>query len=631
MRSHLIAACLICGLASPLLAQVPNTLSPSEVRSGWKLLFDGKTTNGWRNFKSDGITDGWVVENDELIRKEKGAKDILTVDQYDAFELLLEYKISDGGNSGLMFHVTEEANTPWQTGPEVQIQDNVNGHDPQKAGWLYQLYSPRPVPFTDQIPDATRPVGEWNQIYLRISPEQCEIDMNGVRYATFQKGNKDWDARVAESKFSKFPLFGKPTKGHICLQDHGNLVSFRNIKIRELKSGEPVPEPIDGTLPVGVEPAFPNVKWEGWSPEDEQGREQTFRPIYLTHAGDGSNRLFVAEQNGSIYSLPADPTATEAKRILDIRDRVKYSDRQNEEGLLGLAFHPQFKTNGQLFVYYTREDDAHTSVVSRFKADPKTGIADPASEQVLMTIDQPYWNHNGGTIAFGPDGYLYIALGDGGSGNDPHGNAQNVEVLLGSILRIDVDHHDEGLAYAIPKDNPFVNSPFANAEKARKEIYAYGVRNIWRMAFDRETGLLWAGDVGQNLWEEIDIITKGGNYGWNLREGHHVFGSVSSDDRMDLIEPVWEYDHQIGKSITGGTVYRGSKVPELIGKYLYADYVTGKIWALNYDTAAKKVLSNEAIPTDKLPVITFGEDESGEVYFGVVTNTGRGIYRFVRK
>ncbi len=626
MHRFVTAVCLTCCTWGTLPAAEPNTLSPSEARSGWQLLFDGQNKEGWRNYKKETISDGWVVEDGALTRKNKGAGDIITEKQYDSFELLLEYKISDAGNSGLMFHVTEEADTPWQTGPEIQIQDNVNGHDPQKAGWLYQLYQPGNIPFTDIIPDATRPVGEWNQIYLRVTPQQCEIDMNGVRYATFVKGSKDWDERVAKSKFSKFPLFGKPTKGHICLQDHNDLVAYRNIKIRELPADGSVPEPIDGTLKVSVEPAFPDVQWEGWSPEDEQGRDQSFRPIFMTHAGDGSNRLFVAEQTGMIYSLPADPAAKEAKRVLDIRDRVKYSDRQNEEGLLGLAFHPKFKTNGHLYLYYTRKDDAHTSVVSRFTANPKTGIADPASEQVILSIDQPFWNHNGGTIAFGPEGYLYIALGDGGSGNDPYRNAQNLSVLLGSILRIDVDHQDAGLAYAIPKDNPFVGQ-----EGARGEIYAYGVRNIWRMAFDRQTGHLWAGDVGQNLWEEIDIITKGGNYGWNLREGHHVFGSESTEGRTDLIEPIWEYDHQVGKSITGGTVYRGSRIPELAGKYIYADYVTGKIWALNYDEANGKVLSNEAIPTDKLPVITFGEDEAGEVYFGVVTNTGRGIYRFKKQ
>ncbi|MCA8993061.1 MAG: PQQ-dependent sugar dehydrogenase [Planctomycetaceae bacterium] len=421
-------------------------------------------------------------------------------------------------------------------------------------------------------------------------------------------------------------MFGKAEKGHICLQDHGNLVAFRNIKIRELPDSGEAPEPIDGTLDLGVEVAFPNLEWEGWSPEDERGRAQTFRPIFITHAGDGTNNLYVAEQNGLLYSFPAEKSAKKAKLLLDITERVKYSDRQNEEGLLGMAFHPNFKENGYLFVYYTLEDDAHTSVVSRFTFDKASGKFAADSEKEFMRIDQPFWNHNGGTIAFGPEGCLYIALGDGGSGNDPYNNAQNLSVLLGSVLRIDVNKASGDKPYSIPADNPFVGK-----EGAQPEIYAYGFRNIWRMAFDRETGHLWAGDVGQNLWEEIDIITKGGNYGWNLREGFHTFSNQSSSSRGDLIAPVWEYDHQVGKSITGGGVYRGKAIPELAGKYVYADYVSGKIYALHYDEAAKKVVSNESIPSNKMPVITFGDDAAGEMYFGIVTGDGKGIYRFVKK
>jgi glucose/arabinose dehydrogenase len=584
------------------------------------LLFDGQTTEGWRNYRSDKLNPGWVVENGELIRKERGAGDIVTKEQYDNFELLLEYRISEGGNSGLMFHVTEDSPAPWHSGPEIQIQDNEKGRDPQKAGWLYQLYQPGPVPFTTQIPDATRPAGEWNQIHFRVTPQQCEINVNGVRYAVFQKGSKDWDERVAKSKFAQFPQFGKATKGHLCLQDHGDLVAFRNIKIRELPADGSVPDPIDGTLDIKVVEAFPNISWEGWSPEDERGRPQTFRPVLITSARDGSNQLYVVEQNGLIYQLPADPAAQQARIVLDIRDRVRYSDRQNEEGLLGLAFHPKYKENGKLYVYYTLKADGNTSVISEFAR--QNGRIDPASERELLRVEQPFWNHNGGTMEFGPDGMLYIALGDGGSGNDPYGHGQNLATLLGSVLRIDVDRHDPGLAYAIPKDNPFVGQ-----EGARGEIWAYGFRNPWRMAFDRQTGHLWMGDVGQNLWEEINIVKKGGNYGWNLREANHPFGNRSSDDRTDLIDPIWEYDHQVGKSITGGNVYRGKAIPELAGQYVYADYVSGKLSALHYNEESGEVVSNKAIPSDKLPVITFGEDEAGEIYFGVVTGNGRGIYR----
>ncbi|MCH9053211.1 MAG: PQQ-dependent sugar dehydrogenase [Proteobacteria bacterium] len=227
---------------------------------------------------------------------------------------------------------------------------------------------------------------------------------------------------------------------------------------------------------------------------------------------------------------------------------------------------------------------------------------------------------NGGTIVFGPDGYLYIVLGDGGKANDPFGNGQNLETLLGSILRIDVDHQDAGKKYAIPQDNPFVGHA-----KARPEIYAYGLRNIWRMSFDRETGDLWAGDVGQDLWEEINIIRKGGNYGWNVREANHKFGPNGSGPRKDLIDPIWEYHHDIGKSITGGHVYRGKRVPALVGKYIYADYVSTLIWALDYDAKAGEVRGNHPISSEKLAIMSFGEDEMGEVYFFA---TDGKLYRF---
>jgi quinoprotein glucose dehydrogenase len=303
-----------------------------------------------------------------------------------------------------------------------------------------------------------------------------------------------------------------------------------------------------------------------------------------------------------------------------------YKDNENEEGLLGLAFHPKYKENGQFFLYYTTRDAPHMSVISRFKASAKDADqADPSSEEELLRIPQPYWNHNGGTICFGPDGFLYIGLGDGGSANDPHGNGQNLQTLLGKILRIDVDHKDEGKAYASPKDNPYVGR-----DDALPEIYASGLRNVWRIAFDRETGTLWAGDVGQNLWEEIDLIVKGGNYGWSVRESAHPFGPNGSGPRADLIDPIWEYDHQVGKSITGGFVYRGKKVQELRGKYVYADYVSGKIWALKYDEAAQKVVSNEEVPAvSGVAIISFGEDEAGEAYFSAVSPTGQGIYTFV--
>ncbi len=378
-------------------------------------------------------------------------------------------------------------------------------------------------------------------------------------------------------------------------------------------------------LDVKVVPAFPHLKWPDFVTGVDEGRTQEPRPLVLTGAGDGTNRIFVVSQYGSVHVFPNDPAVKEMGTFLDIRDRVQYHPKQNEEGLLGLAFHPQYAKNGELFVFYSAKpttEKPHVSVLSRFhamKGDPTR--ADPKSEEILLTFQRPFWNHGGGTILFGPDGYLYIATGDGGFGRDPQMNGQNLQSVLGKILRLDVDHKDKDLAYAIPKDNPFAGQP----TYARGEIWAYGLRNVWRMAFDRQTGALWAADVGQDTWEEIDIIHKGVNYGWNLREGKHPHGPFGSGTRPDLVEPIWEYHHDIGKSITGGSVYRGKQVPELAGAYLYADFVTGQIWALWYDAERKAVTANRVILPKGLPVMTFGEDDQGEVY--VLTQEG-GIQKF---
>jgi glucose/arabinose dehydrogenase len=373
-------------------------------------------------------------------------------------------------------------------------------------------------------------------------------------------------------------------------------------------------------LPVQTVPAFPNLEWPDELTGADVGMANDPRPLIVTGVGDGTNRIFVATQPGTIHVFPNDPAVAEMTTFLDLRDRVHYRvPQENEEGFLGLAFHPKFKENGEFFVYYTNDyksEGERKSIISRFrvsKEDPNR--ADPDSEEIIMEIPQPFWNHDGGTIIFGPEGFLYVGLGDGGSGGDPLGHGQNLGTLLGSVLRIDVDHKDEGLAYAIPKDNPFVGQ-----EGARPEIWCYGIRNIWRMAFDRETGVLWAGDVGQDIWEEVDILVKGGNYGWNLREGMHPFkrrGSQGSGPRPDLIEPLLEYHHDVGKSITGGNVYRGKGVPELEGGYLYADFVSGRLWALWYDMDAKKVTANRLISENAGAVITFGEDDAGETYFGL--------------
>jgi glucose/arabinose dehydrogenase len=624
-------------MAQVAVAEVPlNKLTPAEERSGWQLLFDGASTTGWRNFKQDKASPGWEVKGGAIVRSNNGAGDIMTKQQYEYFELSLDFNISKGGNSGVMFHVTEEESTPWRTGPEIQVQDNVDGHDPQKAGWLYQLYTPTKPSwvkrFEDQvglvtpdIVDATRPAGQWNNLYLRIHPNGCEVCVNGVSYYKFKKGDADWDKRVAASKFAQFPKFGKATKGHICLQDHGNLVSYRNIKVRVLPENGHLPEPIDGELKVTVEPAFPNLKWANWEGIDEKGKQHALRPIVLTHANDGSNRLFVAAQRGRIFVFDNDQDVKQSHVFLDIEKQVQDWRAGNEEGMLGLTFHPKYKDNGQFFVYYTSKDEPQTSVVSRFTVSKDdANKADPESETVIRKLKQPFSNHNGGSIAFGPDGYLYIALGDGGSRNDPFQNGQNLETQLGSILRIDVDKQDGDKQYGIPGDNPFVGG------KAEPEIYAYGFRNIWRISFDSKTGDLWAADVGQDLWEEINLVTKGGNYGWSIREGAYPFKNID-DPKAKPIEPVWEYDHQLGKSITGGYVYRGKRVPELQGRYLYADFVTAKIWALDHDKKSGKASGNYAIESGRLPVLAFGEDANGEIYYFIESVTGKSIYRFKAK
>jgi len=322
--------------------------------------------------------------------------------------------------------------------------------------------------------------------------------------------------------------------------------------------------------------------------------------------------------------IPNNSKAEKSKIFLDISSKARYIDKENEEGLLGLAFHPDYKKNGEFFAYYTVKHTPHLCVISRFRVSKDNpDQADSAYEEVLLEIQHPFWNHKGGTLAFGPDGCLYCAIGDGGDGNDPYNNGQNLGTLLGKIIRIDVNKKDTGMKYSIPKDNPFVG------QKAAPEIFAYGLRNVWRMAFDKSTGNLWAADVGQNLWEEINIIKKGGNYGWAIREGAHPFGNYESKSAQPLIDPIYEYDHRVGKSITGGFVYRGKKIPELQGHYLYADYISGKVYALNYDNKTNKVLGNYSIPSPMFPIITFGEDEDGEAYFAVVTGNGKGIYKLL--
>ncbi len=327
-------------------------------------------------------------------------------------------------------------------------------------------------------------------------------------------------------------------------------------------------------------------------------------PIEIQSPSDGSNRIFVVSQNGVIYHFDNSESVSSASVFLDLQDKVLFG---GEQGLLGLAFHPQFDSNGKFFVNYTITNPRRT-VISQFTVfSTDENIADPESELVLLEYDQPFSNHNGGKIAFGPDGYLYISSGDGGSGGDPQNNAQNLGSLLGKILRIDVDQSEDGKNYGVPEDNPFKNS---NDEFA-KEIYAYGLRNAWKFSFD-SSGRLWASDVGQNAWEEINLIINGGNYGWRIMEGFHCYNPSTNCDQNGLELPVWEYAHNSdgGYSITGGYVYEGSEVMEFIDNYIYADFVSGNIWAFNPID-----FSNKFITSFSGGISTFGVDQNNVLYF----------------
>lgn len=319
----------------------------------------------------------------------------------------------------------------------------------------------------------------------------------------------------------------------------------------------------------------------------------TERPVSLIVPPDGTNRHFLVQQRGKILVLPKDEASADAKVFLDITSRKLEANEQSqfEEGLLGLAFDPKFKESGKLYIFYTQQD-IKRAVVSELqvnKTDPDK--ADLATERILLEVPLPFWNHHSGNIVFGPDGYLYIALGDGGKRDDVTRAAQNLFMLLGKVLRIDPSKPQGNRAYSVPQDNPFVGK-----DGTRDEIWAYGLRNPWGLTFD-EAGNLWCADVGQDVWEEIDLIEKGGNYGWSFREGARPFALRSDPPPAGFtyIEPIHEYPHSDGISITGGFVYRGEKLPQLKGAYIYGDWAFGKIWALKYDKAAKKVISNDLI------------------------------------
>ncbi|MDR4507535.1 MAG: PQQ-dependent sugar dehydrogenase [Candidatus Brocadiaceae bacterium] len=338
-------------------------------------------------------------------------------------------------------------------------------------------------------------------------------------------------------------------------------------------------------------------------------------PVSITHAGDGSGRLFISLQNGTVVIFDGDQVLTVP--FLDIRQRVSCC---GEQGLLSVAFHPNYITNGYFFVNYTNKEG--DTVIERYRVSDNPNSADQDSAELILTIPQPFSNHNGGQLKFGPDGYLYIGMGDGGSGGDPENNAQNLGTLLGKMLRIDVDN---AAPFAIPPNNPFVNNP-----KARDEIWAFGLRNPWRFSFDRITGDLFISDVGQNRWEEANFqmanSSGGENYGWRLMEGNHCFNpQTDCNNDGSLVIPIVEYDHSLGCSITGGYRYRGKKIQKLDGIYVYGDFCSGRIWGAKED-GNKKWKTSELLDTD-FSISTFGEDEEGELYFAHYSKANGTIYR----
>lgn len=348
--------------------------------------------------------------------------------------------------------------------------------------------------------------------------------------------------------------------------------------------------------------AFPNLSF--------------INPIDIQSINDNTNRLFVVSQTGIINVFENNSSVSASSIFLDIKDRVAYG---GEKGLLGLAFHPDYQSNGYFFVNYTTNNPLR-NVISRFSASTENmDSADILSEQILLEVEQPFENHNGGQIAFGNDGYLYISLGDGGSGGDPGNRAQNLTTFLGKIIRIDIDNEKGEKHYSIPSDNPFVG----NSQNILEEIFAYGLRNVWRFSFDG-TGRLWAADVGQNSWEEINIVENGNNYGWRIMEGFHCYNPSNNCDQTGLTLPEWEYDHSSsdGRSITGGYLYEGVNLPDIINKYIYGDFINGNIWAFNPSDKTNSFLFSYGGL-----VSTFGVDQNNELYFAD-HSTGE-IYKFI--
>ncbi len=343
------------------------------------------------------------------------------------------------------------------------------------------------------------------------------------------------------------------------------------------------------------------------------------KPVDLQSPADGLNKIYVVEQSGTIRVFDNNSAIPESSVFLDISDSISFNPDGGERGLLGLAFHPDYAENGYFYVNYT-EAETGATVIARYQRNPGNPIEALTAEFRILVIDQPYSNHNGGQIAFGPDGFLYIGMGDGGSANDPQGYGQNRQELLGKMLRIDVDGTSAGKNYRIPASNPFVGS----TRGFREEIFAWGLRNPWRFSFDMKTGNLWAGDVGQNTREEIDLIRLGENYGWNTMEGNLCFEPEEDCDRSGLTLPVLDYPRESGSSVTGGYVYRGSELPDLKGVYIFADFITGRIWGA--ERARSKYVYTQLYNSDSY-ISGFGQDQQKNLYILDYLN---GIYKLVK-
>jgi glucose/arabinose dehydrogenase len=355
--------------------------------------------------------------------------------------------------------------------------------------------------------------------------------------------------------------------------------------------------------PIQLVNAFPNLTFT--------------QPVFLTHPPDGTNRIFVVQQNGLIRVFSNDSAVTTSKTFLNLSSRISTG---SERGLLGLAFHPNYPTNGYFYVNYTQAGTGRT-IVSRYSVDPSN--PDTAlfnSELILLNIYQPYSNHNGGMVMFGLDGYLYIGMGDGGSGGDPGNRAQNLDSLLGKLLRIDVDTATGGRNYAIPPDNPYVGTSY------REEIYAWGLRNPWRYSQDPVTGEIWLADVGQGAWEEVDLIGSGLNYGWRCYEGPAAYNLSGCGPASWYTFPIKSYSRSSPHcSVTGGYIYRGSRRPDLVGRYIYGDYCSGYIWKFYYQNG--QLTEDQLLIDAPFSISSFGVDQNGELYICEYSTTGR-IWRF---